>query len=101
VIPRSTPILVVASILAAADIILSGAALTAYVDVQLIGLLNLVLAGIAAGFGVYLSGRHAPTQNVAVLMSGDVAVAGPASPIPNGEVLAQNLTVEEVVPRVA
>ena len=96
--PRSRPIVILQSILAGVTALLGGAALGNFVDVQIVGLANLVVAAVTVGLGVYLSVSNVPAQTVLATQeySGGDVVAGPASTVTTGAVLSTRETVDSL-----
>lgn len=97
---KPQPVLIVMSILVAADVILGGAAISDYLSSELVGLLLLIVAGIKVGIAFYLRGQVVPVQDVAAFVPDHnraLLVAGPAAPVPNDtEVKVTEVVTPEV-----
>jgi hypothetical protein len=75
-----SPVLIMAAVIGGLQVLLGGAALADFVDVEVIGLANLVLAAVTTGFGIFTKGQVTPWVDVvAKATSGGLVVAGPAA----------------------
>jgi hypothetical protein len=77
------PVLIMNSVMAGLGLILGGAAIANYLDVELVGLLLLIHSGVAVALSTYVQGLVTPNQNVGANLAEidgvPVMVAGPAT----------------------
>jgi len=78
---QSKPVVIMSSVLAGANVLVGGSALTEVVPRWVSGLAALLVASTTVGWGSYVHGQVTPYAQVAArrLPSGD-QVAGPAAP---------------------
>ena len=88
---KARPVLVVAAVLAALQILTAGAAFADFVGKDVTALIILGIAAIQGGMGFYTQSKTVPYEDAAAYVNSDGAVvAGPASPprIVNGTPVA-------------
>jgi len=77
---KAKPVLMMAAVIGALQVVLGGAALADFVSDEVIGIVQLVIAAIAIGYGIYTQGVVTPWQDVvAKATPSGMVVAGPAS----------------------
>lgn len=90
---KREPLLVWSSTLVGLQILTGGAALGDLIGLQLAGFFVLVVAALQGGTQFYVRGQVTPSADVAVERQSDGAlVAGPASPLADGQPVAVSAT---------
>lgn len=100
-VSKPNPVLIMAAIIAALQVILGGSALADFIDPKLIGLFNLILAAVTVGYGVVTRGQVTPWVDVAAKATPNGGiVAGPAANQTTGTpvVITDTLTGNVVAP---